>query len=205
MTDADGQRAHIGGLEAGVASEGQETLVALGQRIRELRASQSKTLQSLADAAGLSPSMLSLVERGKASPSLGSLVSICAALGVHMSELFGKGDNGSNRAVIRRLEDQPHFQTAKGVLRRVVQSDPKTRVELVVNQIDPHTATHTRTRPHAGYEFGLVLEGAITVEFDATSYELATGDSIRYESTIPHRLANNGEEPATVVWVNLYS
>src|SRR6201991_451051 len=63
-------------------------LTAIGVRIKEIRLARGMTLQSVSDVSGLSPSMLSLVERGRASPSIGSLVVIANSLGVTMTDLL---------------------------------------------------------------------------------------------------------------------
>jgi DNA-binding transcriptional regulator YiaG len=62
-------------------------LTAIGLRIKEIRLTRGMTLQSVSDVSGLSPSMLSLVERGRASPSIGSLVVIASAAAASHLEL----------------------------------------------------------------------------------------------------------------------
>src|SRR5947209_349892 len=87
-----------------VAETTASTLAAIGCRIRELRQTRELTLQQLADVSGLSTSMLSLVERGRASPSIGSLIVIASALGVAMSDLLVSGEDGEEKIVVRASE-----------------------------------------------------------------------------------------------------
>lgn len=54
---------------------------------------------------------------------------------------------------------------------------------------------------HSGREFGLVLEGELTITLAFEEYVLGVGDSIAFESTTPHRLANLGTAPARALWV----
>ena len=61
---------------------------ALGGRIRELRKRSGLTLDSVADAAQISASLLSRVERGAAQPSLPTLRTIARALGVPIAALL---------------------------------------------------------------------------------------------------------------------
>ncbi len=56
---------------------------------------------------------------------------------------------------------------------------------------------------HVGREFGLVLEGELTVELGFEQYVLHPGDSIAFDSTMPHRLTNTGQKPTRAVWVVL--
>src|SRR3990170_1611000 len=73
-------------VDAAPRTEHEDTLIALGARVRELRARRSLTLEGLSDITGLSSSMISLVERGRTSPSIGTLVVIAAGLGVSIPD-----------------------------------------------------------------------------------------------------------------------
>ena len=79
-------------------------LTAIGLRIKEIRLARGMTLQTLSEASGLSPSMISLVERGRASPSIGSLVVIASSLGVMMSELVRAEPTPEEKLVVRGSE-----------------------------------------------------------------------------------------------------
>jgi quercetin dioxygenase-like cupin family protein len=58
---------------------------------------------------------------------------------------------------------------------------------------------------HMGREYGLVLSGRlrVTIGFDEERHELGPGDSIAFDSAIPHRLHNDGDEVATAIWIVL--
>lgn len=182
--------------------DAQEILAALGIRIRLLRRHQRLTLASVARATGLSTSMVSAVERGKASPSIGSLVAIASALGVQMNDLFATNGD-SVQDPVRRRGAQPTFVTAQGVLRRLVASDSRRGVEVAVNEYEPGTASAPSPMHHEGQEYGLVVRGQLVVELDGRSHHLGEGDGIAYESSVPHRISNPGRRHAVAVWVNL--
>lgn len=148
--------------------------------------------------------MVSMVERGRTSPSIGTLVAIASALGVHMSELFELEVDGPRDAV-QRADEQQVVEATGGVLRRLVQVDPRRGLELVVNEYAPGTASAVQVTHHTGYEYGYVLEGVLTVELQNTSHRIEQGDSIAFESTRPHRIVNMGTVRARAVWVNLSS
>ena len=180
----------------------EDHLTELGGRIRALRVEQGLTLQMIAERTGLSSSMVSMVERGRTSPSIGTLIAISSALGVHMADLFELDVDGS-RDVVQRSADHQIVETAQGVLRRLVQVDPRRGLELVVNEYEPGTASAVQVTHHGGYEYGYVLEGTLTVELQNTAHQLEPGDSIAFESTRPHRIVNEGRRRARAVWVNL--
>lgn len=54
---------------------------------------------------------------------------------------------------------------------------------------------------HLGREFGLILEGVLTLELGFERYALEPGDSIIFDSTTPHRMSNAGEIPMKAIWV----
>src|ERR1700742_2951225 len=94
-------------------------LLAIGLRIKEIRLARGMTLQSVSDVSGLSPSMLSLVERGRASPSIGSLGVVARALGGPELDLVANEPTPEERLVVRS-SDAKAVETAQHVIRRVL-------------------------------------------------------------------------------------
>ena len=186
----------------GVGSEAEDTVRQIGSVVREARKQRNLTLNELAELTGVSVSMLSMLERGIASPSIGTLVSVTSALGLHMSELF-ESSAAAEADPVRRRDDQVSFETAEGVLRRIVHSDLASGVEFVVNEYQPGTTSSSRPVHHGGTEYGVVLSGTLTVTLNGVDYVLRQGDGITYPSQWPHRISNHGKTQARAVWVNL--
>ncbi|HEX2368599.1 MAG TPA: cupin domain-containing protein [Acidimicrobiia bacterium] len=179
-----------------------ETLHAIGTRIRSLRSRGNLTLQELGEMTGLSASMLSLVERGKTSPSIGTLVAISYALGVHMRDLVS-GDRPSEPDPVSRREEQPEFHTPSGVRRRVLRDDRQRGLEVAVNEYAPGTSSAERPLHHEGFEYGVLIEGKLVVQIGDEEYQLRPGDLVSYNSGVPHRISNPGKRMARALWVNL--
>jgi transcriptional regulator with XRE-family HTH domain len=177
-------------------------LTAIGLRIKEIRLARGMTLQTLSEASGLSPSMISLVERGRASPSIGSLVVIASSLGVMMSELVRAEPTPEEKLVVRASETKP-IETAQHVIRRVLREDRTRGLSVAVNEYAPNTGSADQPVSHDGYEYGYVLEGQLTVTVEETSYVLEPGDLISYRSRRPHRLWNYGSARVRTLWINL--
>ena len=176
-------------------------LAAIGQRIRDIRIAREMTLQALADATGLSTSMLSLVERGRASPSIGSLIVIASSLGITMSDLVAAEPSQGEQLVVRASEPVP-VETASHVIRRVMREDRGRGLSIAVNEYEPHTGNATEPVSHQGYEYGYVLEGRLTVEVDGASHILNRGDLISYSSRRKHRIWNHGKTKVRTLWIN---
>lgn len=177
-------------------------LTAIGVRIREIRLAREMTLQSLATACGLSPSMLSLVERGRASPSIGSLIVIANALGVQMSDLIVDQKNDDEKLVVR-ADEQQVIETATHVMRRLVKEDRTRGISIAINEYAPHTGATEKPITHDGYEYGFVLDGKLTVEVDGTLHTMEAGDLISYSSRRAHRIWNHGKTHVRTIWINV--
>jgi transcriptional regulator with XRE-family HTH domain len=178
------------------------TLAAIGLRIRAARVARGMTLQTLAARSGLSASMLSLVERGRASPSIGSLIVIAGALEIAMSDLIVSDPQPIQDVVVRKA-DQRVIETAQHVVRRLLKEDRGRGVSIAINEYAPDTGSDKAPLSHKGYEYGFVLEGQLTVEIDGTAYEVGGGDLISYHSRRPHRIWNHGRRPVRTLWFNV--
>jgi transcriptional regulator with XRE-family HTH domain len=184
------------------SGEASETLELLGARIRLLRTSRGLTLDALARSTGISVSMLSLVERGRTSASVGTLMALSSALSVSMSELFARGMPHYGQELIR-AEEQPVVETLPGVLRRILRVDEARGVEIAINEYAPQTGSARTALHHTGFEYGFVLEGELVVQIDGVDHVLKPGDHIAYASTRSHRIFNQGGVAARAIWMNL--
>ena len=176
------------------------TLALIGRRIRGHRKRSDMTLQQLAGKCGISASMLSLVERGLASPSIGSLILVSEALNCSMSELMA-ADNHSNDIVVR-LENVEPVTTSENVVRHVLKEDHNNGISIAINEYAPGTASNETPISHAGFEYGMLLEGSLTVMVDNEIHIIRVGDLISYSSRRPHRIWNHGDQTARTIWIN---
>ena len=177
-----------------------EVLEGIGSRVRSFRLKSGLTLQELALKSGLSASMLSTVERGQTSASVGTLHALAEAFGISLNSFFLRADQSDP---VNRVEEQLIERTAGGVERRLALDNGEHSLELYFDDY-PVGARHAiRPSHHAGYEYGLVIEGRLLVELDDESFELNAGDAIQYPARRGHLLSNAGDVPARTVWVNL--
>ena len=163
------------------------------------------TLNEVAEHTGLSVSLLSMVERGVAGASIGTLVAVASALRVQMYDLFDNREEEQPSSPITRREDQTEVETGEGVVRRVAHHSSEHGVEMAINEYAPGTASGEEPVRHAGREYGVVIAGTLNIELDGIDYRLEAGDAISYVSSTPHRISNVSELKARAVWVNLES
>lgn len=176
----------------------------LGRQIYKLRQAHSLPLRTVSQRTGVSAAMLSLIERGRSNPSIGTLQAIADALNVPMSELFHAAERaGPSSSDVVRAQAQEVIETADGVTRRLLVSDPTRGFEMTENRYGPGTATSSAPVHHHGIEFGFVLEGELEVTIGDRVHLLRSGDAVHLNSVEPHMFRNTGKHPARTIWVNL--
>ena len=167
----------------------------LGRRIREFRTERGLTLSGMALRVGVTRSFLSSVERGIAYPSILVLRSIAAALGVPVFLLFT--DQQSNGIVVRKRQRKMIRQPNAPYSYELVSPDVQHRMEMIIMRLRP--GADPAPLAHDGEECALVLKGHVMLTIGGIDYELNEGDSIYYNSGLPHRARVIGTEEAEVV------
>lgn len=179
-----------------------KTVADIGKQLKDLRRARGLTLQKVAQASGLSASMVSLVERGHTSPSIGTLVALCDALSIHVASLFAGIETQPGPVVLR--ETQPAIRSPEGVTRRTVLDDPDLGIELIDYVFERGAQTGDTTTHHSGSEIGFILEGRLDVEVGGESHALVPGDAIHFVSSLPHRFTNRARGQTRAIWVNVH-
>ena len=189
----------------------------MGERLRRARQQQGLTLRELAQRLGVSPSMISQIETGRASPSVSTLYSLATELGVSLDELLfndrrppATPTSADGRAapsavagsLLQRADSRKRIRLASGVVweRLTALSEPDTEFLLVTYEVGGASSAQDDFQRHPGHEWGYVLEGRLEVKIGFEEYILGAGDSVSFDSTIPHRLANAGDVPVHAIW-----
>ncbi|HPM42967.1 MAG TPA: XRE family transcriptional regulator [Candidatus Omnitrophota bacterium] len=174
----------------------------VGVNIKRLREEQGLTLRALAHKLGVSASFLSQIESGKASPSLSTLKSIADTLVTTIGELIGESLKIEDNPVVR-TDDRKHIQeVGKGInLYLLTSRDPNKQMEPLLFKLKEGATSGKTSYKHFGQEFVLVLKGSMEITLNDMDYVLRKGDSIYFNSSVPHAFKNIGKEDAEAVWV----
>jgi transcriptional regulator with XRE-family HTH domain len=182
------------------------SVVDLGASLRAERLRQGLSLRETARRLGISASALSQIETGKAHPSVGKLFDIVNLLNVSIDGLRAADAvvtrNGHGFTSLQRAGDHETLDLESGVRWRRLTAGSYPGVEFLHVEYQPggrSTGDGTFMR-HAGQELGYLLSGRLRVDVGFDSHELGPGDSISFPATTPHRLRNDGPEPARAVW-----
>lgn len=182
----------------------------VGDKIRVLRESKGLSIEELAERSQSSVKTIEQLESGHLVPSLAPLLKLARGLGVHLGSL---------------LDDRPHpgpvVVRARGDADRVVQfsglsatghmstlefhslawNKEGRHMEPFLIDVHPTVAEECMLSAHEGEEFIYVLAGGIEVTCGEETYQLASGDSIYYESTVPHEVRAAGDADARILAV----
>jgi transcriptional regulator with XRE-family HTH domain len=179
----------------------------VGEKVKVLRESKGLSLKELADLTGFSTALLSQMENHLVSPSLGTMIKLAKGLGVRVGDFLGETE-GEPFAIVRKAERKQvsRFASKEGVKYgysyESLGFEKKDRhMEPFIVTLEPATVKTSKTSVHEGEEFIFVLEGEMEVIFGNHTDVLYPGDSIYYDSTIPHRVQCHQDKITTILAV----
>lgn len=201
----------------------------LGSRLKVVRLNAGLTLRELARQADVSPSFVSQIENGKSQPSVSTLYAFARLLNVSIDELFdqrdaevdrlplveGWGPDGdknptnawhpseyANRVSVVHPSHRPRLVMADGVVWERLAATPETAVNFMKITYAPG-ATSTAGGDlvsHDSFEYGYVLKGTLEVTVGSEVFTLNVGESLGFDSEIPHLLRNVGDGEFEGIW-----
>ncbi len=173
----------------------------LGASVREARRGRY-TLQQLAAKSGVSPGLISQLERGIGNPSFRTLQRLATALDLRIGDLVeaASGDTPQpmivrrpNRARLKVSTDAPTYE--------LLTPNLKGKLEVLETTLPPGFSNRTQPFLHVGEECVVVQSGSVDVGVGNLIDTLFAGDAITYDPSIPHWWENNADVPARVLGV----
>lgn len=169
----------------------------LGNKIRKLRISKGTNLTVFAKKIGKTPSYLSQVERGMASPSIMALREISKALNVPMFYFL---IDDKKQSVIVRKNERRVLQFPKSHLTyELLSPDVSQQIEMIRTRIEIGASSCSKPLSHEGEECTLVMEGKMKINIGDEFFILEEGDSIYYIASIPHKITSIGDKDLIII------
>src|SRR5688572_1552487 len=170
---------------------------AIGAKIRALRLKKKMGLVELGQHSGLSPALLSKLERGRLFPTLPTLLRIALVFGVGLEYFFAGAREKPLVAVTRKSErvELPERPGARDAAYRFASLDyPATerRFNCYYAEFLPAAPEKLRPHDHAGVEFIYVMEGTLSVHINGEEHALEAGDAVYFDATTPHAYRRSG-------------
>ena len=176
----------------------------IGHQVRSLRNRRDLTLQDLADLTGLSKPNLSQIENNLVTPPIATLLKIATALGVSIGYFFQANSQDSSMVVIRKSD---RYGVAKGphISHIGYQYEPLAypkidkSMEPFIVHMDEREPEAIVYNNHRGEEFLYVLEGKLEFRCSDNVVVLEEGDSLYFDSIVPHGYRGIGGPARTLV------
>jgi Uncharacterized conserved protein, contains double-stranded beta-helix domain len=180
---------------------------AIGSKLRGLRLRKSMGLLELSKHTGLSPALLSKLERDLMHPTLPTLLRIAMVFSVGLEYFF----NPEPRPVLEivRKKDRlrfPDSADASPVAYYFESLDfpvPNRALNSYLAEFETVDEKHSRLHEHPGIEFLYVLSGRLELRARADKHELAEGDAIYFDCSVPHGYRRIGSKRTTAIVVML--
>jgi transcriptional regulator with XRE-family HTH domain len=178
---------------------------AIGPKLRRLRLRKKLGLVQLGEHTGLSPALLSKIERGQMFPTLPTLLRIALVFGIGLDHFFREDSDKPVHAVVRkndrvRLPDKQgrpspayHFESLDYPVSERKLNGYYVEFEAGNEPSEPHE--------HPGAEIIYVLRGELVLNLDGEDFMLREGDSMYFDCAYPHTYRRNGSTPCSAVVV----
>ena len=201
----------------------------IGRRLAAYRGQRGMRVAELAREVGVTPSLISQIERGLSRPSVSTLFAISQALDVPVDAFFrepqqppgagprpgdaggarpgagpGQGPPADGRYVVRQ-GGRAAIDIEGGVRWERLTRSTLDHLDFFELVYEPGAESHPRQFTHPGTEMVLVMSGCLEITIGFERYLLEPGDSIDFPSSMPHRYVNpSPAETARAVTVILY-
>jgi len=180
----------------------------IGGKVHSLRLRKKMGLVELGRHTGLSAAMLSKVERGKLFPTLPTLLRIALVFSVGLEYFFSDDKKRHVISIVRRTERKRFPESPDGGdISFYFESLDFAAVERKLNayhaEFEPLPPGRARLHQHGGVEFLSVLRGKLELHIGMDNHILESGDSIYFDSSLPHSYRRVSQKPTTAIVVTV--
>jgi transcriptional regulator with XRE-family HTH domain len=193
----------------------------LGPRLRQVREQRGLSARELARRIQCSPSLISQIERGLSAPSVGMLYALATELRTSLDFLFGAqvgppggvtvtahgdgrvlADGLDGHGIVQRAGTRRTIDLASGVRWERLTPGPDERVDFleVIYEPSGHSTDARRPLRHDGREYGVITSGTLHASVGFDTLELGPGDSIAFDSALPHLYWNATAADVHAIW-----
>ncbi len=181
----------------------------LGGKLRQLREAKEMSIEQLAEKSQCHIDQIRQIEAGEMVPSLTPLLEISRALGVRLGTLLDdapvegpvvfNSDNPSN--VIRFSGKDPSAVSSNLDFISMASGKRDRHMEPFLIDVKPRNESSSALAGHEGEEFIYVLSGSVQINYGKSTFELNEGESIYYDSVVPHDIHAKGHVAAKILAV----
>lgn len=172
----------------------------VGASLQRLRAARGMSMRTLAKTSGLSANALSMIERGRTSPSVSTLYKLADALAVPVTAFFGTPEERL-QVIHLRAPERSRVPILHGTWEGLGGEKFIGRVEPFVLNLEAGGDSGPTPMAHTGHEFVFCLSGSIEYRVEERLYDLSPGDSLLFAAHLVHQWRNSGSTSAALLIV----
>jgi len=173
----------------------------IGVHLRAVRKMHGLSQRQLAKRAGVTNGTISLIEQNRVSPSISSLRKVLAGIPMSLGDFFTR--DFSNTTKVFYGKNELTNLGDRNVQLRLVAANRRDRALSVMHEIyAPGADTGEEMLSHDGEEGGVVVRGRIEITVGGSRRELGPGEAYYFDSSVPHRFRNLGDEACEIVSAN---
>ena len=179
---------------------------AIGPKVRTLRLKKKMGLVELGRHTGLSPAMLSKIERAQLFPTLPTLLRIALVFGVGLDFFFAGARERPVLGIVRRADrirfrDRPGSPASAYEFESLDYAAVERRLNAFLAEFFEVPEDSVRPHQHPGGEFIYTLRGTLGVTVGVETHELGAGDSLYFDPAVPHSYRRIGNKPCSAIVV----
>ena len=169
----------------------QAVSIDVGTRLRQLREVRNVSMRTLATMSGLSANALSMIERGKTSPSVSTLYRIAGALSVPVTDFFAPEEARKN-VVFLKADERPRIPFMRGLWEGLGGEQFTGKSMPFLLTLENGASSGQSHMAHSGHEFVYCLRGQLEYQVESQHFLLEAGDSLLFAAQLKHRWHNPG-------------
>lgn len=175
----------------------------MGKRIKRKRENLGFQVKELSIKIGVTSSLISQIERGKAFPSIVTLKKIAEALNTKVGDLIGENENLVQHPLLRSNERRFVKENKNGTsLHLLSYHDPSKQIEPYIIQFSKNSNSEgIMTSNFPGQEFCFILNGSFEANINGQEYKISEGDGFYFNSSKPHLFQNISGNKAEILWI----
>ena len=185
-----------------------DTSKIVGEKIKSLRESRSISMEDLAQRSGLALEQIERIEDNIDLPSLAPLIKIARVLGVRLGTFLDDQDE-TGPAICRKAEAGDTISFSNNAIQSrkhmeyhsLAKAKADRHMEPFIIDVDATDDIDFVLSSHEGEEFIFVMEGVMEVCYGKNTYLLEAGDSIYYDSIVPHHVHGYRGQAAKILAV----
>ena len=166
-------------------------------KVKDIRERQNMSIEELSEKSGVKIEVLEAMENGDIIPSLTPLTKMARALGVRLGTFLDDAPQIGPVVVREGKPDNVYYFSGREDVTNNTGLEYHAlgagKIDRNIFIIDITYEKDHKLSSHEGEEFIYVLEGEIEVEYGKDKFTVAAGDSIFYDSVVPHHLHSNGQ------------